>query len=63
THYGQIFPISLITEMMYEKAHGYLKKGDSHIYVSSGLGLWGGKFRIGTRSEYVVIHLTPLKTL
>ncbi|KAA6307172.1 hypothetical protein EZS27_041161, partial [termite gut metagenome] len=42
THYGQIFPISLITEMMYEKAHGYLKKGDSHIYVSSGLGLWGG---------------------
>ncbi|KAA6351608.1 hypothetical protein EZS27_001048 [termite gut metagenome] len=43
--------------MMYEKAHGYLKKGDSHIYVSSGIGLWGGKFRIGTRSEYVVIDL------
>ncbi|KAA6331836.1 3' 5'-cyclic adenosine monophosphate phosphodiesterase CpdA [termite gut metagenome] len=63
THHGQIFPISWITEMMYEKAHGYLKKGDSHIYVSSGLGLWGGKFRIGTRSEYVVIHLKPLKTL
>jgi predicted MPP superfamily phosphohydrolase len=57
THHGQIIPLSWITEMIYEKAHGYLKKGDSHIYVSSGLGLWGGKFRIGTRSEYVVIHL------
>jgi predicted MPP superfamily phosphohydrolase len=57
THHGQIIPLSWITEMIYEKAHGYLKKGDSHIYVSSGLGLWGGKFRIGTRSEYVVIDL------
>lgn len=23
----------------------------------NGIGLWGGKFRIGTRSEYVVITL------
>ncbi|MDR2860137.1 MAG: metallophosphoesterase [Mediterranea sp.] len=61
THHGQIFPLSWITEMIYEKAHGYLKKGDSHIYVSSGLGIWGGKFRIGTRSEYVVITLQTRK--
>jgi predicted MPP superfamily phosphohydrolase len=60
THHGQVIPLSWITEMIYEKAHGYLKKGNSHIYVSSGLGLWGGKFRIGTRSEYVVIHLKTL---
>lgn len=57
THYGQVWPISWITNAIYEKAHGYLQKGDSHIYVSSGLGLWGGKFRIGTQSEYVVINL------
>jgi predicted MPP superfamily phosphohydrolase len=57
THRGQIWPISCITDAMYEKSHGYLKKGNSHIYVSSGLGLWGGKFRIGTQSEYVVIDL------
>jgi predicted MPP superfamily phosphohydrolase len=57
THHGQIIPLSWITEMIYEKAYGYLKKGDSHIYITSGLGLWGGKFRIGTRSEYVVIYL------
>ncbi|MDR0798578.1 MAG: metallophosphoesterase [Dysgonamonadaceae bacterium] len=57
THHGQIFPISLITNLMYEQSHGYLRKGDTHIYVSSGIGIWGGKFRIGTQSEYVVIDL------
>lgn len=57
THKGQIWPISLITKYLYEIDHGYLQKGNSHIYVSSGLGIWGGKFRIGTQSEYVVIDL------
>jgi Predicted phosphohydrolases len=58
THHGQLIPISWITQLMYEKSHGYIQKGNSHIYVSSGLGIWGGKFRIGSRSEYVVIDLT-----
>ncbi len=58
THRGQLWPISWITDAIYEKSHGYLQKGNSHIYVSSGLGIWGGKFRIGTQSEYVVINLT-----
>jgi len=57
THHGQIWPVSLIVDRLYEQSYGYIKKGDSHIYVSSGLGIWGGKFRIGTRSEYVSIHL------
>lgn len=58
THHGQLWPISWITQAIYEKAHGYLLKGNSHIYVSSGIGIWGGKFRIGTQSEYVVINLS-----
>jgi predicted MPP superfamily phosphohydrolase len=57
THRGQIWPISWITDRMYELSYGYARKGDTHFYVSSGLGLWGGKFRIGTRSEYVVVFL------
>lgn len=57
THSGQVWPISMITNAMYEVAHGYKKKGDTHVYVSSGIGIWGGKFRIGTQSEYVVINL------
>lgn len=58
THKGQVWPINWVTQLLFEKAHGYLKKGDSHIYISSGLGIWGGKFRIGSQSEYVVTHLT-----
>lgn len=62
THQGQIWPISLITDHMYEVSHGYLKKGDAtNIYVSSGIGIWGGKFRIGTQSEYVVVNIKGKK--
>ncbi len=57
THYGQVFPASLITKKLFELPHGYKQKGNTHIYVSSGLGIWGGKFRIGTQSEYIVIDL------
>lgn len=57
THQGQVWPISLITNRLYEQDHGYLKKGNTNIFVSSGIGIWGGKFRIGTQSEYVVIDV------
>lgn len=57
THYGQVFPINLITDAIYEKAYGCYKKGQTDYYISSGLGIWGGKFRIGTKSEYVVLTL------
>ncbi|MDO5760892.1 MAG: metallophosphoesterase, partial [Bacteroidota bacterium] len=57
THYGQVFPINLITNAIYEKAYGSYKKGNTSYYISSGLGIWGGKFRIGTQSEYIVLNL------
>lgn len=57
THRGQIWPISLITDIMYEDSYGSLRKGNTDIYVSSGIGIWGGKFRIGTQSEYVVVNM------
>jgi predicted MPP superfamily phosphohydrolase len=57
THKGQVWPLSWVVNGLFEHAYGYLKKGDTHIYVTSGLGIWGGKFRIGSQSEYVVIHL------
>lgn len=54
THHGQIWPVSWITEAVYECAFGMWQRGRTRYYVSSGIGIWGGKFRIGTRSEYVV---------
>ncbi|MFZ4455043.1 MAG: metallophosphoesterase [Bacteroidales bacterium] len=55
THEGQFFPGNLLVKRMFEVGHGYLKKGKTHIYVSSGLGIWGPQYRIGTQSEMVVI--------
>lgn len=57
THKGQVWPITWIVDAMYEVPYGYLKKGNTNVYVSSGIGIWGGKFRIGTQSEYVVINM------
>lgn len=57
THYGQVWPISWIEDAMYEDAYGPLQKGRTQYYVTSGIGIWGGKFRIGTQSEYVVATL------
>lgn len=54
THYGQVWPISWIEDAIYEDAYGGLMKGNTQYYVTSGIGIWGGKFRIGTQSEYVV---------
>jgi predicted MPP superfamily phosphohydrolase len=54
THHGQVWPISWITDALYECAFGEYQRGNTRYYVSSGIGLWGGKFRIGTQSEYVV---------
>jgi len=58
THHGQVWPISWITDRVYECSFGPYQRGNTHYYVSSGMGIWGGKFRIGTRSEYVVATLT-----
>ena len=61
THHGQIWPISWITDRLYECSYGYCRRGDTDYYVSSGMGIWGGKFRIGTRSEYVVATIENKK--
>ena len=58
THRGQVWPISLITDHLFDQSYGYRKWGNSHIYVSSGLSLWGPPFRIGTDSELVVFNIT-----
>ena len=60
THNGQIWPFHLVTKMLFERSYGYEQRGDSHIYVSSGLSLWGPPFRIGTKSEIVIFNITFL---
>lgn len=55
THNGQFWPYSIITNLIYEKSWGYLKKSDTSYYVTCGYGTWGPFFRLGSHSEIVVI--------
>lgn len=58
THDGQIFPFNILTRMIFEVSSGYKQKGDTHVFVSSGVGLSGPQYRIGTKSEIVVLDVT-----
>lgn len=57
THRGQIWPLSWLTDAIYEQSHGYRTWEECHTIVSSGLSLWGPPFRIGTQSELWVIDI------
>ncbi len=58
THHGQMWPLNYITKAIFEVSWGYKKKGNTHVYVSSGVGGWGPPVRIGNRPEIVVVNLT-----
>ena len=58
THDGQFFPVNLIVKKMYEVSYGMKKYDGFHFLVTSGLGLWGPPFRVGTNSEIVLINVT-----
>jgi predicted MPP superfamily phosphohydrolase len=57
THDGQLFPINLITRSVYELSHGYMKKGSTHFFVSSGIRLWGPPVRTTGKSEIMVVDV------
>ena len=58
THRGQVWPLTMLVDRMYEQSHGYRKWQHSHVIVSSGLSLWGPPFRIGTCSDLWVLSCT-----
>jgi hypothetical protein len=57
THHGQLWPLNKITEAVYEVSRGEAVKGETHFYVSSGVGTWGPPVRTGNRPEIVLIRL------
>lgn len=52
THAGQIFPANFFLE------HGYQKRNNFQIIVSSGYGAWGFPVRTIGRSEIIKVNLT-----
>ncbi|MDR1402105.1 MAG: metallophosphoesterase [Tannerellaceae bacterium] len=57
THYGQLWPYPLLMKFIYECPYGYYRKGNSQFYVSSGIGVAGPPYRVGTVSEMAVLHI------
>jgi len=57
THNGQVWPYSLLLHLAFECPYGYYRKGNTQFFVSSGVGCAGPPYRIGTRSEIVVLHI------
>ncbi len=55
THDGQTFPGNLTVRLMWENACGYLKKGDMHNIVTSGVGVFGPNMRVGTAAEICAV--------
>jgi predicted MPP superfamily phosphohydrolase len=60
THHGQLWPLNKITEAVYEVSWGETVKGETHFYVSSGVGTWGPPVRTGNRPEIVLIRLRTI---
>jgi len=57
THNGQLFPLNLITNSVYELSWGYRKIGNTHFFVSSGIRLWGPPVRTTGKSEIMVVNV------
>ena len=63
THDGQLFPLNIITGLVWENSCGYLKKGTMHNIVTSGAGIWGPNMRTATNSEIcsITVHFYPAR--
>jgi len=55
THHGQLFPVNLVTKRIYELSWGYLRKRQTHVFVTSGVQLWGPPVRTAGHSEILEI--------
>jgi predicted MPP superfamily phosphohydrolase len=62
THYGQLFPFRLISQMVYPMQNGpyYLDKG-SVVYTSRGSGTWGPPIRVLATPEITIIDIVREK--
>ncbi len=59
THAGQLFPITLVNELIFKYNRGLHQYRNTKILVSQGVGTFGPPVRIGTKSEITLIRLIP----
>lgn len=59
THAGQLFPVTLMNELIFPYNRGMNEYNDLKMFVSEGVGTFGPPMRIATKSEIVVFNLVP----
>ena len=57
THDGQVFPLTVITDIAWENPCGIIRKGDMYSIVTSGVGIFGPFMRVGTDAEICSIKI------
>lgn len=57
THAGQFWPVTWVTNRIYELNYGYRQIDAAQFIVTSGIGTWGPAFRLGSISEIALITL------
>ena len=60
THNGQIFPFNILVKLKFKFIYGLYNKGNSSLYVSSGVACWGPKIRLGSKNEVVHLNLDKI---
>jgi predicted MPP superfamily phosphohydrolase len=59
THAGQIWPMNWFVNYLYTYDSGYYTYGESILYTTSGVGLWGPRMRLGSENEIVIFKIIP----
>jgi predicted MPP superfamily phosphohydrolase len=57
THGGGAFPATLINGLLYDIGAGYGRRGNTQVYVTTGVGVWSPPIRVGTTAEIVLMKL------
>lgn len=57
THHGQLWPLNMITNAMFDVSWGYKEVDDIHIFVTCGAQGWGPPVRTGSYSEIIEINI------
>jgi predicted MPP superfamily phosphohydrolase len=58
THNGQLFPVNFITQRHYELSWGYKLKNHTHVFVTSGIQVWGPPVRTAGASEILILNVS-----
>lgn len=61
THRGQFYGARELVALGNDYSYGLYQEWGKNFFVTQGIGVWGLLFRLGTRSEVVLIQLDPEK--